>query len=268
MAVTLAALAKGDCFERPAVATAAEWVAAYVAAVEDGSIGRYPGLVPPMGVAALAIRALLEEAPLPDGAVHLGQELAFLDPVAIGEALTVSAQVANRTERAGWALLVVETAVFGAGGRPVMSGRSTLTFPAAGTGALPDLPQPLPLAARDDAPVFERRLTQEKIAAYAGASGDHNPLHVDPEFAAGTRFGGTIAHGMLVLSYLSEMMALECGEEWMTAGQMKVRFRGAARPGETVRVFRSPRGSGGRDWDVEARNEREELLVSGQAGLR
>jgi acyl dehydratase len=262
----MAAFAKGDRFDRPAMELTAAWVDAYVAAVEDDAIQRYPGVVPPMGIAALTVRSLLEEAPLPDGAVHAAQEIAFRALCRVGDAVTVSAVVASRNERAGWVLLVVETRVASASSAEVLVGRSTLTFPAGVGGSLDDLPGPAPIEPRTDAAVFERLLTQEKINAYADASGDHNPLHVDAGFAAGTRFGGTIAHGMLVLSYLSEMMTLECGEEWMHSGHMKVRFRGAARPGDTVSVYRAVRDSA--SWDIEARNERNEVLVSGQASVR
>jgi len=54
-----------------------------------------------------------------------------------------------------------------------------------------------------------RVVTQQRIDAYADASGDHNPIHVDPEFARATPFGGTIAHGMLVLALIGEMMEAE-----------------------------------------------------------
>jgi acyl dehydratase len=44
------------------------------------------------------------------------------------------------------------------------------------------------------------RVTAEDVGAFAATTGDHHPQHVDPVWAAGSRFGGTIAHGMLVLS--------------------------------------------------------------------
>ncbi len=59
-----------------------------------------------------------------------------------------------------------------------------------------------------------KKITQEKINRYAEAGGDGNPLHTDPEFAARTMFGGTIAHGMLVLAYLSEMLTAAFGPAW------------------------------------------------------
>jgi acyl dehydratase len=61
-------------------------------------------------------------------------------------------------------------------------------------------------------------------------------------------------------------MLLELGENWIRSGALKLRFRGAARPGDTVRVYRQPRGENA--WEIEARNAHDEVLVSGQAGLR
>jgi len=46
---------------------------------------------------------------------------------------------------------------------------------------------------------------QEKIQAFADATGDHNFIHVNPEMAAQTPFGGTVAHGYLTLSLLPAM---------------------------------------------------------------
>lgn len=44
-------------------------------------------------------------------------------------------------------------------------------------------------------------VTQDMIDEYADITGDYNPVHVDPEYAAKTRFGGCIAHGMLTASF-------------------------------------------------------------------
>ncbi len=116
------------------------------------------------------------------------------------------------------------------------------------------------------APVV-RELTQEKINRYARAGGDGNPLHTDPEFAAGTQFGGTIAHGMLLLAYLSEMMTAEFGSAWLSGGRLKVRFKAPARPGDTVSAVGRVLGAeGGRTvCAVECRNQQDETLVSGEA---
>ncbi len=83
---------------------------------------------------------------------------------------------------------------------------------------------------------LNRTVTQEKITAYANASGDFNPIHIDPEFAAKTELGGTVAHGMLILAYLSEFMTENFGENWINSGNLSARFKGAAYPGDTITV--------------------------------
>jgi 3-hydroxybutyryl-CoA dehydratase len=85
-------------------------------------------------------------------------------------------------------------------------------------------------------PVLERVLTQEKICQYAEAVSDFNPIHVDAGFAAGTSFGGTIAHGMLILAYVSEVMEMAFGEHWAASGRLSVRFKAPARSTDTVTV--------------------------------
>ena len=128
---TLADLEKGHEFPPAPFDLSDQWVDAYVASVEDEAIGALEGaFVPPMAVAALAIRALLEHASLPPGTLHAGQELAFTAPVRRGEALTVAARIASRGERAGWALMGVELNV-ARDGEAVMTGRAMISFPLA-----------------------------------------------------------------------------------------------------------------------------------------
>lgn len=60
---------------------------------------------------------------------------------------------------------------------------------------------PKPVPARDHA-VLDRTFSQADFNAFARLSGDDNPIHVDPEFSARTRFGRTVAHGALLCSVL------------------------------------------------------------------
>jgi 3-hydroxybutyryl-CoA dehydratase len=81
-----------------------------------------------------------------------------------------------------------------------------------------------------------KHITQEKINLYAEASGDFNPIHVDESFAATTPLGGTIAHGMLNLAYVSEMMTSAFGRNWLAEGKLRAKFKEPACPGDTLTI--------------------------------
>ena len=117
------------------------------------------------------------------------------------------------------------------------------------------------------APVV-KTISQQQIARYADASGDHNPIHVDEAFARTTPFEGTIAHGMLVLASISEMMAAAFGEPWLTRGRLRVRFRAPARPDDTIAATAEAQASPNDNtlrYAVQCRNQDDELLISGTA---
>ena len=83
-------------------------------------------------------------------------------------------------------------------------------------------------------PELTLEITRDRLNAYCAASGDHNPLHWDAEFAAATQFGGVIAHGMLTLALVSRMMAAAYGRAWLESGTLRTRFKGAAYLGDRV----------------------------------
>jgi 3-hydroxybutyryl-CoA dehydratase len=114
-----------------------------------------------------------------------------------------------------------------------------------------------------------RTLSQPRINAYADASGDHNPIHVDEAYARTTPFRGTIAHGMLVLALIGEMMYAAFGDAWCTSGRLKVRFRAPARPGRTVTASaRAQKSAGGvAEYVVQCADDSGEVLVEGRASL-
>ena len=83
-------------------------------------------------------------------------------------------------------------------------------------------------------PEITKIITQRNINLYAEASRDFNPIHINEEFARKAGLDGTIAHGMLILAYLSEMMVTAFGKSWLTGGKLDVRFKAPTRPGNTI----------------------------------
>ena len=81
-----------------------------------------------------------------------------------------------------------------------------------------------------------KQITQEEINLYAKASRDFNPIHIDPEFALQTAAKGTIAHGMLVLAYVSQMLTDAFDLDWLNGGRFNIRFKSPARPGDLLNV--------------------------------
>jgi len=90
-----------------------------------------------------------------------------------------------------------------------------------------------PAAVGDEMPPLARTVTQGQIDAYAEASGDHNPLHVDPEFARSVGLPGTIAHGLLDMGILTEAVARWAGG-FERVASVSCRFSKPLLPGETV----------------------------------
>jgi 3-hydroxybutyryl-CoA dehydratase len=53
---------------------------------------------------------------------------------------------------------------------------------------------------------LQRFISKEDVQGFADVTGDDNPLHVDEEYAAGTRFGHTVVHGVLLLGIVSKVL--------------------------------------------------------------
>jgi acyl dehydratase len=83
-------------------------------------------------------------------------------------------------------------------------------------------------------------VTQEAVNAFAGATGDHQWIHVDPERAKETPFGGTIAHGLYTLSlgpqFSYDMFTIEGIAFGVNYGYNKVRFPAPLPVGSRVRM--------------------------------
>ncbi|WP_370937413.1 MaoC family dehydratase [Amycolatopsis sp. cg13] len=83
-------------------------------------------------------------------------------------------------------------------------------------------------------------ITQEQIDAFAGATGDQQWIHVDPERAASGPFGTTIAHGFLTLSLVSmlswQVYRIEGVSAGLNYGADRLRFPSPVPVGSRVRA--------------------------------
>lgn len=93
---------------------------------------------------------------------------------------------------------------------------------------------------------MRRTIGPADVAAWAAVADDRNPLHLDPEFAAGTRFGAPIVHGSLLFSLVCDAL-----QGAGLAVDLRMRFRGPVPVGAQVQV------------DVEAAERRARLRCGG-----
>lgn len=85
-----------------------------------------------------------------------------------------------------------------------------------------------------DSAEITKTIDEADIQAFAEVTGDHNPIHLDDEFAKTTRFGRRIAHGMLSASLISAVLANKLpGEGSIYLGQT-LEFRAPVFPGDEV----------------------------------
>src|SRR5947208_6705727 len=83
---------------------------------------------------------------------------------------------------------------------------------------------------------FDRDVTEQDILAFADNSGDHNPLHVDACYAAGTNHGGRIAHGAFQVGLASAMIGMYLPGRRVLLSSLQARFPAPLKFPSRVRV--------------------------------
>lgn len=84
-----------------------------------------------------------------------------------------------------------------------------------------------------------RTVTEADIVAFAGLSGDYNPLHINEEYCKNTIFGGRIAHGPLVYAIAAGLLfQLHLYDDTLIAflGFESLKFTKPVKPGDTIRA--------------------------------
>jgi acyl dehydratase len=109
--------------------------------------------------------------------------------------------------------------------------------------------------------MIERQVTftRQQISAYAEASGDRNPIHLDGDFAKSVGLPGVIAHGMLQMGLLATVAAEAAGGP-QRLRRLYCRFAGMVLPGDTVTFSALPAAPG--TLELRAVNQRGEAVLT------
>lgn len=120
----------GQEFPPAAFQVDSETVADYLKAVEeDNVIYQNTGLVPPMALAALSLKALINTISMPPGTIHVSQEFEFIAAANTRDTLISQAKVSRIQERGKLHLMTVDISVVNQEQKPVLAGKTSFVLP-------------------------------------------------------------------------------------------------------------------------------------------
>lgn len=115
--------------------------------------------------------------------------------------------------------------------------------------------------------VVKAPVKHQQLVRYSGASGDFNPLHTDPKIGEEIGTGGIIAHGMLIMGFVGQMLSDYVGPQALR--KFGVRFKGMTHLEDvitctgTVTEKYDADGQGYIAGKVQAKDQNGELKVAG-----
>ncbi|HYG81357.1 MAG TPA: MaoC family dehydratase [Pyrinomonadaceae bacterium] len=120
-----------------------------------------------------------------------------------------------------------------------------------------------------DTAAFSRTITDEMVRAFAATTGDHNRVHLDDDYASGTRFKRRIAHGMLTASLISSVLANELPGDGTVYLSQSLKFVAPVYLGDTVTarvtVTNVREDKPVATLETVCVNQRGEVLIKGEA---
>lgn len=120
-----------------------------------------------------------------------------------------------------------------------------------------------------DTAEFSKTMTDGDVRTFADLTGDHNPVHLDEEFARQSRFGRRVAHGMLTASLISSVLANKLPGEGTVYLSQSLQFVAPVYLDDTVtarvRVTKIREDKPIATLETLCVNQRGETLVKGEA---
>src|SRR4051794_12573801 len=116
---------------------------------------------------------------------------------------------------------------------------------------------------------ISKTITDDDIRTFAELTGDNNPVHLDDEFASGTRFGRRIAHGMLSASLISTVLGTRLPGTGVVYLSQNLKFTAPVYPGDTITArvtvtnIRTDKPIA--TLETVCTNQRDEPVVTGEA---
>jgi acyl dehydratase len=118
----------------------------------------------------------------------------------------------------------------------------------------------------------ELKVTPDKYLPhrYAGASGDFNPIHIDPDFAKEVGLPSNILHGLYSMAQVARACTQAAGGDPRSLRRLSVQFRGMGVPEQEITVSGTERESGDGTVivDLEAEQGGKKIIKNAEAELR
>jgi acyl dehydratase len=120
--------------------------------------------------------------------------------------------------------------------------------------------------------ISDLKVTPDKYLTfrYAGASGDFNPIHIDPEFAKAVGLPGNILHGLYTMAQVARAAVEAGGGDPRALKRLSVQFRGMGRPEQEIVVKGTVKEAvdGGVVLEMVAEQEGNEIVRNAEAELQ
>lgn len=166
--------------------------------------------------------------------VHGEEDHVLHAPIRPGDVLTVAGSLESSEAKESGETFTVYTSLTNQDGVLAAEVRSLMFVRGSGsrTKGTPAEPEPEPEIAFSAV----QKVDEDQTYRYAEASGDHNPIHTDPEFARGAAgLPGIILHGMCTMAFAGKVILDEaCGGDPSRLRRIRVRFSKPVFPGETL----------------------------------
>jgi peroxisomal enoyl-CoA hydratase 2 len=218
--------------------------------------------------------------PLHSQILHGEQEYAYTRPLLSGDIVVGRHRIGSikQSGRGDLAIMTLEQFVDDLDGKRIATGKATLlvrsnTAAAASGQTKARMAPAQSLDGPDESTLrLVKHVTQEQIDAYADVSGDHNPIHINPEAARAVGLDGTIAHGMLNMAFVGQMLTDWLSRQSAASGwvsRLRVRFQAMVRPNDTLDCYGRLTGRHGsvQAADVWIKNHQGEQVIGGDADL-